>query len=55
MELGIVPFTPYLMAVEGRPLIREEDIGRDNRDLAFPHNGMAMQVVHVVLLDTMHS
>jgi hypothetical protein len=37
-------------------MIREEDThGRDNRDLAFPHNGVAMQVVHVVMVDIVHS
>ncbi len=49
MELGVVPLTPYPMVLEGRLLvhydnmIREEDIhGKDNRDLSFPHNCMAM-------------
>jgi hypothetical protein len=62
LELGVIPLTPYLMALEGRPLvlydnmIREEDIhGKDNKDLSFPHNGTAMQVVHAVLVDIMHS
>jgi hypothetical protein len=37
-------------------MIGEEDThGRDNRDLDFPHNGMAMQVVHVVLLNIVHN
>jgi len=37
-------------------MIKEKDNhGRDNKDLVFPHNGMAMQAVDVVLLDIVHS